>query len=103
MASVPTCPRWSVHDVVAHLTGVVSDALDGRLDGVATDPWTAAQVDARRDHSVRDMLAEWNTRAPAFEELLDGMGEPGRQAVGDAVTHEHDIRAALRVPAARES
>lgn len=44
--TVPTCREWSVHDVVAHVTGIVDDALAGRLDGVATDPWTAAQVDA---------------------------------------------------------
>lgn len=102
-AGVPTCPRWSVHDVVAHLTGVVSDALDGRLDGVATDRWTAAQVDARRARTMAELLAEWNSRAPTFEDLLDAIGEPGRQAVGDAVTHEHDIRAALGASGARAS
>jgi hypothetical protein len=26
---VPTCPQWSVHDGVAHLTGVCADMLAG--------------------------------------------------------------------------
>ena len=100
---VPTCPGWSVKDVVAHVTGVVDDALAGRLDGVATDPWTAAQVDARRDRSASEILDEWNEKAPAFEELLDVIGDPGRQAVFDVVTHEHDIRTATGVGGGRDS
>ncbi|MEY2424188.1 MAG: hypothetical protein QOI95_4255 [Acidimicrobiaceae bacterium] len=101
--TVPACPNWSVHDVVAHVVGVVDDALAGRLDGVATDPWTAAQVDARRTLPIDDMLREWDTQAPAFEELLDAIGDPGRQAVADVVTHEHDLRGALDDPGARDS
>jgi uncharacterized protein (TIGR03083 family) len=100
---VPPCPRWSVHDVVAHLVGVVEDALAGRLDGVATDPWTQAQVEARKDQSIPEMLASWSAAAPPFEGLLDDIGPVGRQAVLDAVTHEHDIRTALGESAARQS
>jgi uncharacterized protein (TIGR03083 family) len=100
---VPTCPGWRVRDVVAHVTGVVDDALAGRLDGVATDPWTAAQVEARRDTPIPDILAEWAEKAPAFEGLLDAIGEPGRQAVFDVATHEHDIATALGAERDRDS
>ena len=100
---VLACPEWSVHDVVAHLAGVVADALAGNLDGVATDPWTAAQVEARRDRPVTEVLGEWDESAPTFEGVLDAVGDPGRQAVLDIVTHEHDIRSALRAPGARDS
>jgi uncharacterized protein (TIGR03083 family) len=102
-APVPTCPQWTVHDVVAHVAGVVDDALAGRLDGVATEPWTAAQVDARRGLSVAEIVAEWNEAAPAFEGLLDQIGPSGRQAVLDVVTHEHDIRTALGAAGHRDS
>jgi uncharacterized protein (TIGR03083 family) len=102
-APVPTCPQWSVHDVVAHVAGVVDDALAGRLDGVATEPWTAAQVDARRGRPVAEIVAEWNEAAPAFEGLLDQVGPSGRQAVLDVVTHEHDIRTALGAAGHRDS
>jgi uncharacterized protein (TIGR03083 family) len=100
---VPPCPRWSVHDVVAHLVGVVVDAMAGRLDGVATDPWTQAQVEARKEQSIPQMLASWSTAAPPFEGMLDEIGPVGRQAVLDAVTHEHDIRTALGETSARQS
>ena len=102
-ARVSACPKWSVHDVVAHVCGVVDDALAGRLDGVATDPWTAAQVEARRNLPVADIVAEWNEKAPAFESMLDGIGITGMQAVFDVVTHEHDVRGALGQPGARDS
>jgi uncharacterized protein (TIGR03083 family) len=100
---VAGCPEWSVHDVVAHVAGVVDDAMAGRLDGVATDPWTAAQVEARRGRPLSEILAEWEAQAPDFEGLLDAIGAPGRQAVADLVTHEHDLRAALAAPGARDS
>lgn len=101
--AVPACPRWSVHDVVAHLAGTVDDALNGRMDGMPGETWTAAQVDARRDVGVGEMVAAWNAMAPPFEELLDGIGRLGHQAIGDVVTHEHDIRGALDAPGARDS
>ncbi len=100
---VPTCPEWSVHDVVAHLGGVVDDVLAGRLDGVATDSWTRAQVDARRGEPIAALVQAWDAAAPAFEHLIDGTGAPGHQAVSDVVTHEHDIRHALGQPGARDS
>ena len=101
--AVPACPEWTIKDVVSHVTGVVDDALAGRLEGVATDPWTAAQVEARRGLPVGEILAEWAEKAPAFEGILDGIGPSGRQAVFDCVTHEHDLRGALRAPGARDS
>ena len=101
--TVPCCPAWSVHDVVAHLAGVVDDVLAGRLDGVATDPWTAAQVELRRGRPLAEVVDEWNALAPQFEQFLDYVGPPGAQAVADIVTHEHDIRQALGSPGARGS
>lgn len=102
-ATVPCCPSWTVADVVAHLAGVVDDALAGRLDGVATDPWTQAQVDSRRGRPVDDVLDEWDGLGPTFEAVLDSFGPAGWQAVFDATTHEHDVRGALARPGARDS
>jgi uncharacterized protein (TIGR03083 family) len=101
----PATPKWRVRDVLAHMVGVSADAVSGRLDGVATDPWTAAQVDARRSASVSDMLAEWDEFGPQFESALALIpeGQISAQAVLDGITHEQDIRHALAVPGARDS
>lgn len=101
--AVPACPAWTVKDVLAHVAGVVDDILAGRLDGVATEPWTDAQVVARRDASLDDVLAEWNEKAPQIEAIVDGFGASGRQLVFDTVTHEHDLRGALDRPGAETS
>ena len=101
---VPTCPQWSVHDVVAHLAGVCTDVLEGRIDGVASDPWTAAQVDARRDRSMAELVEEWSTAAPQVEAMAEFFpGRVGTQWVLDLTSHEHDLRCALDAPGARDS
>lgn len=101
--TVPCCPSWSVHDVVAHLTGVCADVLAGRIEGVATDPWTDAQVVARREVPLKDVLTEWNEVAPAVEAMAGAFGKAGFQWVGDQAVHEHDVRGALDQPGARDS
>lgn len=100
---VPGCPEWRVHDVVAHLAGVADDVAGGRLDGAGTDPWTAAQVAARRDRPTDELLDEWDDVAPRIEAIIDSFGRPGRQLVMDAVSHEHDLRGALDSMGARDS
>lgn len=100
---VPAAPQWRVRDVVAHLSGVLADILSGNLDGVTTEPWTAAQVDARRDNSIADILDEWTANAAQVEPMVNSFGSAGVQMVADCVTHEHDIRGAVGQPGARDS
>ena len=95
---MPACPGWTVHDVVAHITGVADDALNGRMDGVATDPWTAAQVERGRGTSTADLLERWTEQAAVFESF-----PLPPQAVIDLTTHEQDIRGAVDQPGARDT
>ena len=87
-AIAPATPEWRVRDLLAHLVGVTADAANGRLEGVATDPWTAAQVDARRDASIADLLAEWDDYGAQFEGALEALPSrdrrPSRLRRGDA-------------------
>ena len=94
---VPGCPEWTVRQVASHLTGVVDDALAGNLADAGQDHWTAAQVAARDDRSLDEIMAEWTERAPVLEAALGPDGAPA-QLVFDTTTHEHDLRAALGVP-----
>ena len=97
-------PGWRVRDVLAHMVGVSDDVVNGRLDGLASDAWTQAQVDSRAERSTGELLAEWDLVGPQFEALLAAApAEIAGQALFDAATHEHDLRNALGVPGARDS
>lgn len=54
---VPATPEWNIHDVVAHLAGIVEDGLGGNMEGAPGEAWTAAQV-ARRRHATVAQLVE---------------------------------------------
>lgn len=101
--AVPACPGWTVHDVVAHLTGLCQDWVDGRLDKYASDAWTAGQVARFSASSCDEILGVWSATVGAFGALTEPfLGQPpSRWAFGDAVVHEADIKGALgsgRVP-----
>jgi uncharacterized protein (TIGR03083 family) len=99
----PGTPEWRVRDVVAHLGGVCDDIANGNMTGVATDPWTKAQVDKRRDWEFGRVLDDWTMHAGNVEPLLNDLGTPIGQMVFDAWTHEQDIRGALDEPGGRDS
>ena len=102
-AIAPATPEWRVHDVIAHMVGVPADVLAGRMEGVTTDAWTAAQVDARRDLPTAALIDEWSANAATFEPMLGDFGVMAGQALLDACTHEHDVRDALGAPGARDT
>jgi hypothetical protein len=98
---VPCTPEWTVRDVLSHVSGVPDDAAAGRMDGVTSEPWTAAQVERNRMFGVPHLLERWDQQAPAFAELLEQIGE--RRAAVDCHSHEHDVRQALDRPGARSN
>jgi hypothetical protein len=102
--AVPATPLWDVHDVVAHLAGVVEDAVMGNMDGVTTEPWTAAQVERGRGRSVMELLEIWSAGAALVETVLSAGArenddpavlERFTRAVLDVFTHEADLAHAL--------
>jgi uncharacterized protein (TIGR03083 family) len=99
---VPACPGWTAKDLLAHLAGVCEDIVAGRLEGVATEPWTQSHVDRFATATATDVLDSWE-RAAAEAETLFGSGGAPAQLVFDEVTHEHDLRGALGIPGGRQS
>lgn len=91
---VPACPDWTVHDVVAHMSGLAFALGNGHLPGADLQGWIDSLVDARRGATMADLLAEWRAADAA---VASG------QLVYDAVAHEHDIRHALGEPGARDT
>jgi hypothetical protein len=102
--TAPATPRWRAHDVLSHLVGITEDVVNGRMDGLASDAWTQAQVDRRKAASAAELFAEWDEFGPRFETMLGAApAEIAGQAVFDAGTHEHDLRNALGMPGARDT
>jgi uncharacterized protein (TIGR03083 family) len=100
--TLPTCPAWTVRDVIGHMAGLVDDGTHRRMAGLGTDEWTMAQVDAHRAKSLEEVLADWAKVAAAAEADLEGtIGPMGIRLVSDAWTHEQDIRGAVGRPGAR--
>ncbi len=101
---VPACPEWSVKDLVAHVAGIASDMLQGDVADAGKPEWTKAQIAARRKRSIGEILAEWDETGPQVEAALEYLHPAAAgAAVGDVVTHEHDLRGAISQPGARDS
>ena len=100
----PATPEWRLRDIVAHLAGGTADIVSGNLADVASDGWTQAQVDARRDTPIGEVLDEWARCSEIVEPMIANF-EPLMRAMAltDAVTHEHDLRGALSIPGARDA
>lgn len=96
---VAACPGWSVHDVIAHLVGVIEDAAAGRLSGVPTEALTATQVERHTSTPIGALLDQWDVLGPVFQIRLTELRI--WPALFDVLTHEHDIRTALQQPGAR--
>ncbi|MHC9296092.1 maleylpyruvate isomerase family mycothiol-dependent enzyme [Mycobacterium sp. LTG2003] len=99
--AVAACPGWSVRDVLAHMTAVAEDWVSGRLAGAPTDEQTAAQVARFKAFDAAGILTAWNDAAAELARRADTDGL--KPPLGDVVVHEHDIRAALGRPGARDS
>ena len=99
-AAVPACPDWSVRDLLSHMVGLGSDVLAGNEPEDHDPAWTAAQVTARRDHAVEELLAEWGAVA---HPLTAWMREHDSRPLNDIVIHEQDLRGALGTPGARDT
>ena len=101
---VPACPEWNVAELASHVMGVVDDILEGRMEGVTTDPWTQAQVERLRGLTLLELAAHYEAAAERFDPTLPFVPSPvNSQLVMDAVTHEHDLREAVGQPGAHDS
>lgn len=99
-ARVPACPDWKVRDLLSHVVGLGADVLAGDEPDDHHQTWTAAQVDARRDRSAAELIAEWRALAP---DLVAWMREHGSRPLNDVVIHEQDLRSAVGRPGARDT
>jgi len=97
-APVPATPRWTAHELLAHLVGCAADAANGRVDGAPGDQWTARHVAERRCRSVGELLDEWDRIGLAAESTLTDEQISGPNTAADVLCNESDLHAALGLP-----
>lgn len=91
-APVPTCPGWSVADLVAHLVEICARVHE-RATGQPPGPVPGTEA------GLPELLERWHRLSPPVEEFLAGPGSMDRGIlVMDAFTHELDLRQALGAP-----
>jgi len=95
---VPACPAWTVHDLIAHTSGLAEALTSGSYPGPDRQAWIDGIVADRGDVPVDELLARWDACADATSQFVDG---GAGQLFADLVIHEHDLRGALRRPGAR--
>lgn len=101
--TVPACPDWTVKDLLAHMTGVDTDAWNGDVDEDFSDRWTDTHVRQRADADLATVLEEWDTLAGKAGELFASAPEGLTTGmVVDASVHEQDLRGAIREPGAKD-
>ncbi len=97
--NVPCCPRWSVKDLVGHLTGVLEDRVEKRLPTSGFEEWTDAQVARHRDEPVGFVLDTWLSQPVEANDDV-----PSLAALSfDVVSHEHDLCHALGIAGDRST
>ena len=122
-AAVPACPGWEVHDVLAHVVGLASDAVTGSLptmdlleqwrdDEVSgtRDRMTAHQVERLGDRSIESLADDWRQLITTISPMLKGeipFPDPapfglGAILVTDLEIHYQDVRGALGLPPAND-
>lgn len=90
--TVPACPGWSLHDLLAHVTGAMQDFIAGNTGGAPGPEWTNAQVERFRGSHIEAIKSAWRASLDQAGPVFRRMGD---QLLPDIVTHEFDARGAL--------
>jgi uncharacterized protein (TIGR03083 family) len=96
---VPTCPGWTVKDVVAHLAGSLKAYQTHDLDGASSPEWGERHVAERADVTVSECVEEWRRLVHPDDDIFTS--SIGRIAAIDVLAHEQDIRTAIHRPGHR--
>ena len=97
---VPACPDWTVRDLLSHMVGLGVDVLAGDEPDDHNATWTQRQVDERRDRSVAELVAEWESITVPMTVYFR---ERSTRPLGDLVIHEQDLRGALGVSGGQDT
>jgi uncharacterized protein (TIGR03083 family) len=93
---VPATPAWTVREVLAHLAGVATDAVTGRMDGAPGPEWTSRHVSERVALPISELVTELQSRQDAVAESV--ADSPSPALVWNLAVHHADLHEALGLP-----
>ncbi|MEU0553614.1 maleylpyruvate isomerase family mycothiol-dependent enzyme [Dactylosporangium sp. NPDC006015] len=109
-AAVPSCPGWTVADLVRHVAEVYLHKAESMRLNAFPDPWPPAGLDAEGpiallDRGYADLVAEFAARASdepsrTWHEPDQTVGFWVRRMAQETVIHRLDAELALGVPVA---
>lgn len=114
-APVPSCPEWTVRELLAHLAGVAADSARGTFFrgaafawqepalAEARERWTAGHLAARAGHTRDQLLREFDDEGGRLVAMLREGSGPGMDGpawlrvapAADLAVHLDDLREAL--------
>lgn len=97
---VPACPGWTLHDLLAHVTGAMQDFVSGNTEGAPGSEWTAGHIERFRETRIEAIQSAWRASLDQAGPVFRRMGD---QLLPDIVTHEFDVRGALGNTEARDA
>ena len=94
--TVPACPEWTVHDLLAHMVSMpmailAGDVPESVVAGGDPNPWLADLVAEHSARSFADLARWWASEDDALVALLPDAD----LLLTDLVTHEGDLHGAL--------
>jgi hypothetical protein len=95
-SKVDGTPAWTVHEVLAHLAGVASDGVTGRMDGAPGPEWTSRHVNERVHLAVADLVEELREHEDAVAASVAGNPRPA--LVWNIAVHHADLHESLGLP-----
>ncbi len=97
-AIVPSCPEWTVKDVVSHLSGLNAELLADVPGSLGSDEATTRQVKGRSSASLGEVVDEWVSLTDAIEERFTANGDIAAALLADLVVHIYDLAEVLGQP-----
>lgn len=95
---VPSCPEWSVKEVVAHLCGLNAEKLSGVPGSLGIDEATTRQVADRSAMTLAEVVAEWQSHAESLAALMAEDDYIANAFLADLVIHVYDLAEVLNQP-----
>lgn len=98
LVTIQSCPDWTVHDLLSHVTGLCVAISQGDAPPADTQNWVDEQVISRKGLSSAQVVAEWQASLIEFLTVAVSDMRLAMPLTYDLLVHEYDLNHALQKP-----